>query len=243
MIRYVFDSYDQLARHLHVGGSVTLLFLASRGALPSDREAMVELRVRGEPRSAVVRGRFVAFAEGGLTRAWLQLPDARLPLRIHSGAGFALPRIARVQSDDLLRIRSASGAETLVRLLDVGPRGCRVRGSRGLRPGHFCSASVLAGSAAEPLGEARVLRVERRSSVLLFSRPVSSPVLHYLRALKRRWACAPIVEHPAECCAAGGRATPLTVHRLPGRGSRSGSSGSAASPATIRAVYDRGQLV
>lgn len=214
MIRYVFDTWEQLARHLHAGSHSALLFLASRGSLPAQQECMVELRIRGEPRSAIVRGRFVAFAEGGLTRAWLQLPDARLLTRIHSGAGFALPRVGRVQSNDLLRIRNSAGGETVMRLIDMGARGLRVRGTRALRAGQVWSTAVVGPSGTVELGDARVSRVETRGSAMLFVQPVSGPVLEYLRSLRNRWASAPVVEHPAECCAGEVKVTPLTVARL-----------------------------
>lgn len=202
MMRYRFDSFEQLARHLHVVDNAALLFMRDqkRSGGPFGR-VLLALDIRESGQQTVVRGEVVARAEGRLPGYWLQLSDLRLARRLREPGGFAARREGRVSGDQLLQLRSDAGHQLVVQLLDVGSRGLRVRGARGLVEGETFSVRLLGLLAQRAdLGRAEVVRVDAPEAALRFETAGNPQVLSYVKSLNEAWGRAPEMEHLPGCC-------------------------------------------
>jgi hypothetical protein len=201
LLRYRFDSFEQVLRHLHVVDGATLAFLPDPPGLPVDGRLLLELIVSARAQQTVVRGEVVARADGG---GWLQIPDARLAACIAAGNGFADKREGRVSADQLLQFRSASGLQLIGKLLDVGTGGMRVRGVPGMLLGETYTMQLLGAPAGlGNWGRAEVVRIEEPEAGLRFLPPRSPQVPRYIQLQIDAWMCAPEIAHPAGCCVRG----------------------------------------
>lgn len=210
MMRYRFDSFEQVARHLHVVDNAALLFVRDqkKAGTPSGR-VLLALDIRESGQETVVRGEVVARAEGGLPGSWLQLSDLRLARRLREPGGFRSRRAGRVSGDQLLQLRSASGNQLVAQLLDVGEGGLRVRGARGLLHGDEYAVRLLGLPALKSeLGLARVVRADAAEAGLRFVKPGNPQVASYVKSLQDAWTRAVEIDHLPDCCASRGPIEP-----------------------------------
>ena len=204
MMRYRFDSFEQVARHLHLVNNAALLFVRDQKRLPTPfGRVLLALDIRASGQQTVVRGEVVARAEGGLPGAWLQLSDLRLARRLREAGGFAARREGRVSGDQLLQLRSDAGHQLVVQLLDIGAGGMRVRAG-GLRKGDDYRVRLLGLPALKAdLGLARVVRADAAEAGLRFDVPGDQQVLNYVKSLQEAWSRAVEIDHVPDCCARG----------------------------------------
>jgi hypothetical protein len=201
MMRYTFESFGQLASHLHVVGNQALLFVRdqTKPAQPLSR-VVLELEVSELKQKTTVRGEVVARADGRLRGSWLQLSDLRLARQIQRGS-FNVKRQPRVSGDQLLQLATDSGVQLMVQLLDISPGGMRVRSARGIAAGQLCTVRLVGARATQAdLGKAQVLRADGSEAGLKFLDERHAGLARYLRTLEEAWARALQIRHPPECC-------------------------------------------
>ncbi len=179
LIRYRFDTAEQLAHHLHLVDDAALLYLPDppKGGAPVER-VVVELVMQEPPVTTVVRGMIVSRAEGG---SWLML--------------------SRVSADQLVQLRSEFGDHFIAQVLDASGGGLRVQGARGLLMGASYDVRLLGEKLARSeLGVARVVRLEGSEAGLCFALSQNPPVLRFVETLREAWTRAPELAHPAGGC-------------------------------------------
>ena len=209
MIRYTFDTLDQLSNHLRVVDHAVLLFVRDEaGSSSRGTKVMLELQVRSGAGQTVVRSEVVARAEGSIPGAWLRLSDPRLVERLRAPAALIGRRTQRRCVDQPVLLAREGGAQ-LAQMLDVSSGGLRIKGGEGLRPGEVVQVQLVGARRSEPaLGGARVVRVERGCVGLRFERDTPD-LLAWLRGLDQAWAKARLVEHQRGCCAGGALLEPV----------------------------------
>ena len=215
MIRFTFDTLDQLSNHLRVVDHAVLLFV--RGDLGSSRgtKVMLEIQVKSGAGQTVVRSEMVARADGSIPGAWLQLDDPRLVERLRDPAALIGRRDQRRCVDQPVLLARKGGTQ-LAQMLDVSTGGLRIRGGQGLRQGEEVQVQLMGARRSESaLGGARVVRVDRGGAGLRFVQ--NTPDLRsWLRGLELWWAKATLVEHQRGCCAGGALLEPAPP-RVAGR--------------------------
>jgi hypothetical protein len=199
MLRYGFDTFEQLERHLHLKNGAALLFLPEcKGGEPAPgRRVLVEIAIREKAQQTAVRGQVVVRAQRG---SWLQLSDTRLALRVRRG-GFASRREGRVSADAVLSLRSSQGTQLVAQLLDLGAGGMRVRGAGRLLEGETYTVRLMnARRESSDFAVAQVVRFEGGEAGMRFVAPRSPQVPRYIALLLEEWMSAPEIEHPVGCC-------------------------------------------
>jgi hypothetical protein len=200
MLRYRFDTFEQLERHLHLVNGAALLFLpeGKTGEPASGQRVLLEIAIREKAQQTAVRGQVVVRAERG---SWLQLADTRLALRLRQG-GFEARREGRVSADAVLSLRSSEGTQLVAQLLDLGIGGMRVRGAGRLLEGETYTVRLMnARPASSDFGAAQVVRFEGSEAGMRFVAPRSPQVPRYLGALLEVWMHVPEIQHRSDCCA------------------------------------------
>src|ERR1700682_1457221 len=158
LLRLRFPSLDQLRAHLHVEDNATLLFFRDASlALPAGTPALVEVVFDTTEETRVVRTTVLARAEGlGL---WLAMPNARFAREVKE-RGLVARKGRRVGTDRYLRLKTQSGSEFMVLLLDMSLAGGRVGGGvpSQLRTGDQVDLRLASPELGDPpgLGRARV---------------------------------------------------------------------------------------
>ncbi len=210
LMRYRFETLDQLARHLHLVDEAALMFLRDhREKFAVGERLLVELSIRASGLQTAARGEVVARAEGALRGSWLQLADTRLARTVGDPAAFAVQREGRISASSMVQLRADSGAQLVAEMMDVGPGGLRIRGSAGLGQGDWCAVRVLGlPTLAADLGRAQVVRTEGIEAGLRFAAPGTPPVARLIRSLQEAWRRAPELDHPTNCCGEHGPLEP-----------------------------------
>ena len=211
LIRYRFDTLEQLAQHLYVMPTATLLFVSEpRIAAARVRMVLVELSVRETRQQTVVRGVPVAQPLEALPfeaprGAWLELSEHQLPRLARPPGPLIARRDRRVSGDQLLKLRGRLGEQLVAELLDVGAGGLRVRSPRELLAGETYLVRLLDAPASRAdLGPAQVVRASGGEAGLRFAAPGTVQVMRYLASLREAWLRALELQHPPRCCAKGG---------------------------------------
>lgn len=210
LIRYRFDSLQQLAKHLHVVDNAALLFVRDhKKDHPPKGRVLLELEVVEPGHRTVVRAEVVARAEGTLTGSWLQLSDVRLARRLREMSQFAARLDGRVSADQVVQLRGNDGRQVVVQLLDISVGGMRVRGALGSLAGQDCAVRVLGVPAiSAELGTARVVRIEAQEAGLRFADSGNPQVARYIESLQKEWARATEIDHLPGCCSLRGPIEP-----------------------------------
>lgn len=217
MIRYRFETFDQLVRHLHTVENTTLVFVPDERRQPLSGRAVLELQIGETHEQTVVRGEVVARSEGSMPGAWLQLGDTRLARHLTLRRAFAARREQRLSADHVVQLTAESGSQ-LVQLLDVSASGARIRGSRGLPLGSSWALRLLGGRRLDAeLGQASVLRAEGAEVALRFANPTAPGLQQFLRALQQSWQQAREICHSPDCCGSRGPLEPLIPRNLKAR--------------------------
>lgn len=208
LLRHRFASVEQLKAHLHlVEGRSLLFFRDPTLTLAAGTPVRLEMTLANSEQTRVVRASMVARAEGlGL---WLAMPNARFARDVRD-RGLLPRRGRRLEADRPVRVRSASGSESLVTLLDLSLAGARIGG--GL-PRSMATQSELEIRCAslelgQPpgLGHATVVWVEDGEAGLRFDRatPASRVAVGKLfQSLQKEWERARTIDHLPHCCVGG----------------------------------------
>jgi hypothetical protein len=199
MLRYRFETFEQVERHVHLVNGAALLFLPECKAVDSGtgRRVLLEIAIREKAQQTAVRGQVVVRAGRG---SWMQLADTRLALRLRQG-GFASRREGRVSADAMLSLRSNEGAQLIAQLLDVGVGGMRVRGAGRLLEGQTYTVRLMnARRTSSDFAIAQVVRFEGSEVAMRFLAPRSPEVPRYIAHLLEAWMGAPEIEHAPACC-------------------------------------------
>ena len=209
LLRYRFDSLDQLKAHLNVlTGGRSLFFYPSPNAEGAGGDRVLLEASEGE-QQMLLRGTLLSRVEGGL---WLDFPDGRLARWL--GAGSVVGRHQRRLPTDLM-VDVHGEVHRLGRLLDVSLGGGRLVGVPGLSAGSGVSLKLVSQLAGVPpeLGHAQVVRVVPGEAAFRFVR--SDPATRLaatklFEAVRARWAAAPEIVHRPQCCVAGQVLAPTT---------------------------------
>jgi PilZ domain len=210
LVRYRFDTLEQLAQHLHVMPAATLLFLPEpRIANARVRTVLVELSVRETRQQTVVRGEPVAQALDAPPGAWLELSEHHLPRLARPPGPFMARRDQRVSGNQLLKLRGQFGEQVIAQLLDLGAGGLRVRAPRELMTGDIYLVRLLdVPPSRADLGPAQVVRVRGGEAGLRFVAPGTIQVMRYIGSLRESWLRAQDLRHHPRCCVEGGPPAP-----------------------------------
>jgi hypothetical protein len=203
LLRYRFESLDQLKRHLNVMvGGRSLLFYPARHVAGEGGDRVVLETAAGE-QQMLLRGAVLSRVEGGL---WLDFPDGRLARRL--GAGALTGRHQRRLPVDLM-VDVRGPAHKLGRLLDVSMGGGRLAGVPGLNEGDEVVLRLMTalGGLSPELGRAQVVRsaVAGETAVKFVRTDTATRVAatKLFESIRARWASAPEVVHQPECCVDG----------------------------------------
>jgi hypothetical protein len=205
LVRCRFDTLEQLAQHLHVMPSATLLFLPEpRIANARVRTVLVELSVRETRQQTVVRGEPAGQAHENPPGAWLELSEHHLPRLARPPGPLMARRDQRVSGDQLLKLRGQFGEQVIARLLDVGAGGLCVRAPRELMTGDIYLVRLLdVPPSRADLGPAQVVRARGAEAGLRFVAPGSVQVIRYIGSLRETWLRATDLQHHPRCCKDG----------------------------------------
>lgn len=208
LLRLRFRTLDQLRAHLHVEDNATLLFFRDPGLdLAAGTVALIEMVFDASEETRVVRTAVLARAESaGL---WLAMPNARFAREVKE-RGLVTRRGRRVGADRFLRIRSESGYEYMVNMLDISLAGARIGGGvpATMCPGANVDVRLASTDVGETaaIGHARVVWVESGEAGLQFDRTdpaCRAAVAKLFQATEARWRTAREVRHPETCCRGG----------------------------------------
>jgi hypothetical protein len=208
LLRLRFRTLDQLRAHLHVEDNATLLFFRDPGLeLVAGTVALMEMVFDASEETRVVRTAVLARAESaGL---WLAMPNARFAREVKE-RGLVARRGRRVGADRFLRIRSESGCEYMVNMLDISLAGARIGGGVPaiLCPGTNVDVRLASTDVGETaaIGHARTVWVESGEAGLEFDRTnpaCRAAVAKLFQATEARWRTAREVRHPETCCRGG----------------------------------------
>ena len=213
LLRLRFPSLDQLRAHLHVEDNATLLFYRDPILeLPAGMVALVEFVFDTTEETRVVRTTSLARAEG--LGIWLAMPNARFAREVKE-RGLVARKGRRVGTDRYLRLKTQSGSEFMVLLLDMSLAGGRVGGGvpSQLRTGDQVDLRLASPELGDPpgLGRARVAWVEAGEAGLAFDRsdPAGRAAAAKLfQTSEARWRSAKEVRHPDSCCRGGALVEP-----------------------------------
>lgn len=200
MLKYCFDTVEQLTRHLHVSDNSTLMFARDPGHSLLPGRGLLQLQVNQTGAAAIVRAEVVARSGGAIPGAWMQL-DARLGRHLMARGTFKARHHYRICANHVVLVLSGRSVQA-VQLLDVGTGGLRVRGELTLDD--WYEVRLIGARRLEcDLGVAEVVRVDASESGLRFVEPQSQAVRSLIGNLDTVWAGADRIEHPAACCAGG----------------------------------------
>ena len=204
LIRYRFDTLEQLAQHLEVTPTATLLFVAEPKIAARARTVLVELYVAETRQQTVVRGAPVAQPLEAPPGVWLELSDHHLPRLARPPGPFMARRDPRVSGDQLLKLRGLLGEQLVAELLDVGAGGLRLRSPHELLAGDTYLVRLVDGPPSRAdLGPAQVVRAKGREAGLRFIAPGSPAVMRHLGSLREAWLRSPALRHLPHCCEGG----------------------------------------
>jgi hypothetical protein len=211
MLKCIFDTTAQLARHLRVSGDSTLMFVRDEHVGLHAGIVLLEFQLRDAAVAAIVRGEVIGRSTGEVAGFWVQL-DSRLARHLARQGKLTSRREARISaSHAMLRLRGKS--ELAVQLLDVSPGGLRVRGGLTVTDA-YTVCPMGARRCESDIGIAEVVRVDAAESGLRFLQPRSRTLLGFIARLGQDWAVAHEVHHPFVCpCARGAPAEPLAPLR------------------------------
>ena len=198
MIRYRFDTIDQLSRHLRVIDHAVLLFVRGSSHPARGTKVLLEIQVKANSGRTVVRSEVVARSEGALPGTWLQLSESRLVQRLRERDALVGRHDPRRCVDQPVLLARESGTQ-MGHMLDVSTGGLRVKGG-GLRVGEEVQVQLMgARRSGSALGGARVERVDRSGAGLRFVQ--NTPDLKtYLHGIDEAWSRAQQIEHQPGCC-------------------------------------------
>ena len=208
MIRYRFDTVDQLSRHLRVVDHAVLLFVRGSNHPARGTKVLLEIQVKANSGRTVVRSEVVARADGAVPGTWLQLSESRLVQRLRERDALVGRHDPRRCVEQPVLLTAPGGTAQLGQMLDVSSGGLRVKGG-GLRVGEEVQVQLMgARRSGSALGGARVERVDRSGAGLKFAQ--KTPDLKaYLHGLDEAWSKAQQIEHLPGCCAGGSLLDPV----------------------------------
>jgi hypothetical protein len=210
LLRYRFDTLEQLKAHLNVlTGGRSLFFYPSRHAQGEGGDRVL-LEVSEGDQQMLLRGTVLSRVEGGL---WLDFPDGRLARWL--GARAAVARHQRRLPADLM-VDVRGDVRRLGRLLDVS--------RPGLTAGNLVNLKLVSQLADVPLelGQAQVVRIVPGEAAIKFVRSDAATrqaATKLFEAIRARWAAAPETVHRPECCV-GGQVLAPTMPRVIARDAR-----------------------
>jgi hypothetical protein len=211
LLRYRFDTQDQLLNHLHVVDDQAVMFFRDEWvAFPKGHRVYLEAVVLATSQQIVLRGQVLG-DQGRTDGAWLLFPDARLCRRM-AAAPLTSRRHSRLPTDLVAQFKGRSGgASQLCRLADVSFSGARVSG---------LFTAVDAGEVLDlrfpqpPPGipslatlRAEVLRTSASEATVLFLRDHAGTRMladKLLASIQQSWLQARELTHPPVCCHSGG---------------------------------------
>src|SRR5213595_1559713 len=166
LLRYRFDSLEQLKAHLNVltGGRSLFFYPAPNSHGEGGDRVLLEIS-EGE-QQMLMRGTVLSRVDGGF---WLDFPDGRLARWL--GSSSAVGRHQRRLPADLM-VDVQGDVRRLGRLVDVSLGGGRLVGVPGLSAGKVVQLKLVSQLADVPpvLGQAQVVRIVPGEAAIRFVR-------------------------------------------------------------------------
>lgn len=222
MLRYVFETTEQLQSHLHTNAAVAFFFFPNGRAAGKAGDAVVlEVELRKPRQQLMLHATIHSRITGRWPGLWLQLADLRLVRKLASdAASIGKRRHPRVAADLVVKLREADGSARIARLLDVSTGGARL-GATGLRVGTALDIHLFSAPPEAPrmISSAEVVRSALNEASVRFPPQATAGVEKLVEVLRVGWKSAPSVTHPSACCGpAGVLEPPLPRIRLAKQG-------------------------
>ncbi|HWE25560.1 MAG TPA: PilZ domain-containing protein, partial [Myxococcales bacterium] len=154
LVRYRFDTQQQLRKHVHAANAGRRYFFLRDPApqFATGARVVLEVSFRVQPQRCVLHGMVRWRDHGSQAMAWLELPKIRLHHRRPLPAS-RRRKARRLPADLMAEIRPAQSAPFVCRILDLAEHGVRVfAGTHQLRAGPLAMTLLPA--------EGRLLPVE-----------------------------------------------------------------------------------
>ena len=208
MLRYRFESTDQLRNHLHVNQGRSLLFFPKASVPGVGGEPIVlEVEIPADKQTSILRGK--VWSRVMQSGVWLDFPDTALAQHLEDRhPPMASRRQPRVAANVMIEISLiGTGVRQAGKLLDVSAGGARIGG---------CHAQVGAevdvrlplplSLVPREIGRATVVRNGERDVALEFRHPAPNgrAVAALVRAMEEQRRAMPVFEHAHFCCGAKG---------------------------------------
>ncbi len=214
LVKYRFQSFEQMQNHLHVAEGRTLFFFReqpNKAMLGGNQRVVIEFAHGNSEQVSTLRGAVIARVDGqgGQTGAWVEFPDSKLAKKMDLGEGAISARHQRRLGCDMMVEIKVEGLPHLGRMIDVAMSGARVTGANNVKHGADCELRIMGAEPPMPgiLGRAKVVRADPGGDLgIIFVRSdviarVASSKLY--AAVQQAWARAPEIMHPLECCRDG----------------------------------------
>ena len=207
LLRYRFDSLEQLRAHLNVLTGGRSLFFYPLPRAQGEGGDRVLLEVAEGEQQMLLRGTVLSRVDAGL---WLDFPDGRLARWLGSSSVVGR-HLRRLPADLMVDVHGE--VRRMGRMVDVSLGGGRLVGVPGLAAGNMVELRLISHLAEVPpsLGQAQVVRVVPGEAAIKFVRsdPATRQAATKLfEAIRARWAAAPEAVHRPQCCQGGHVLTP-----------------------------------
>ena len=226
LLRYRFDTVEQVPRHFHVVPGGVLLFYPCLLALVPGEPLLLDVSFIASDQHCPLRGKVVGKETSGqYAGAWLAFPAAGLVNSLRSAAATPKRQQRRFPADVVVNVERDQGMPVVSRLLDVGAGGARLaRGAISALPGDRVQLSLFSRDTGGPVVRATVAWIHGSDIGVEFQKPSPSEraaIALLVGEAREKLVDAYEATHPTFCrCLDGERAAepalPQLTHRQTG---------------------------
>lgn len=212
MLRYVFDTTEQLRRHVHRVDGAALLFFPERAHLRHTGDpVLLEMQLPERRQQVVLRATIHSRVDGRLQGVWLQFSD-QLSRALEADAAVIQRRQnPRIGGAAIVEVRSSDASARIARITDVSVGGARLGAAPLLSVGTVVELKLLSPLPEVPraVGRARVVHSTGSEAGLQFAPGTLAGVEKMVQAFAAGWKSAITIVHPRRCCAPAPLEPPL----------------------------------
>jgi len=223
LLRYRFDSVDQVSRHFHVAAGRVVFFFPTLLQLQPGDPVILEVTFTASEQTCSVQGSVIGTEAGTSIGWWLEFTAHRLVSGLQSAAAAPKRHHRRFPVEVLVNVDRAEGMPVIAKLVDVSTGGARLAGlSLRAAVGDTVRLSTFSNeSGRRPLAAAHVSWIRNGEAGLEFRRPQPSEraaIAALVEQARQKLASAYEVSHPAACKCVEGHAVleppmPRSVYR------------------------------
>lgn len=223
LLRYRFDSGQQVRHHFHASGGRAVLFYPAPVPLQPGEPVILDVGFTASDQHCAVRGSVLGCEIGG-GGSWLEFGGSGVASDLTRAAAARLRRHRRFLSGTVLRVRCGDDGPVMARLVDVSLGGARVAGATfNSLPGEKVWLSALSAAAAPAVIAGRMAWSRGNEAGVEFSHlsPVNrAAVAALVDEARQRAGAAHEALHPVICRCAQGDAPfepplPRVLYRQP----------------------------